>query len=118
MEELGQYLRTQRELRKVSLSDISEDTKIAVNWLRSIEDDRWGDLPGKTFAKNFVKSYAKSLGLDVDDVILRYDALMIEGAEPEDSTGELALRPKKRVKWVIAVLLLIVAAAIILLTLF
>lgn len=73
MESLGQYLKTQREIRKVGLPDISDETKIAVNWLEAIEEDKWANLPGKAFARGFIKAYSKSLGLDVEDVLLRYD---------------------------------------------
>ena len=72
-EQLGCYLKTQRELRQVDIRAVSDETKIAVNWLRVIEADDWDKLPGKTFARGYAKAYAQALGLDVDDVVSRYD---------------------------------------------
>ena len=93
MESLGQYLKSQRVLRSVDLLRLSEETKIAVDWLESIESDNWGHLPGMAFRKGFVKSYARSLGLDEDEVMLRYSSCVKD--EEETQQESLTLVPKK-----------------------
>jgi cytoskeletal protein RodZ len=42
--------------------------------LNRIEDDRFDELPGEVFARGFLKSYARALGVPENDVLERYDA--------------------------------------------
>lgn len=112
MESLGQYLKTQRKLRNMELSSISAETKIAMNWLKAIEEDRWNDLPANTFARGFVKSYAKAVGLDVEGVMLSYEDL-VKGSGEEigwvQSVIEENLREKPKIFWVAIVMIILIA---------
>ncbi|OGQ26541.1 MAG: hypothetical protein A3I75_07930 [Deltaproteobacteria bacterium RIFCSPLOWO2_02_FULL_50_16] len=72
-ETLGQYLRRERELRKVSLEEISRETKIHINFLAALEIDNYERLPGHVFVRGFLKAYAHFVGLDFNDIMLRYD---------------------------------------------
>jgi cytoskeletal protein RodZ len=72
MESLGSYLRKERELRQMSLEEISQSTRIPLKMLLHIEEDAFDVLPGEVFARGFLKSYARSVGLDADDVLARY----------------------------------------------
>ena len=71
MESLGSYLRYERELRQISLEEIAQTTRIPLRTLQHIEGDALDRLPGEVFTRGFVKSYAKSVGLDEDDVLER-----------------------------------------------
>lgn len=73
METIGNYLKRQREIRKIPLQDISTATKINLRFLKALEEDALGTLPGPAFAKGFVKSYAKSIGLDPEEVTLQME---------------------------------------------
>ena len=73
MESIGQFLRTERELRQLSLEELSQTTRIPLRSLQLLEDDRLDGLPGDVFVRGFVKSYAKAVGLGVDDVLRRYE---------------------------------------------
>lgn len=72
MESLGHFLRHERELRQMSLEEIAQTTRIPIRMLQHIEDDQLDLLPGEVFARGFLKSYARSVGLPVDDVLTRY----------------------------------------------
>lgn len=72
MESLGSYLRKERELRQMSLEEIAQTTRIPLKMLLHIEEDAIDALPGEVFARGFLKSYARSVGLDADDVLARY----------------------------------------------
>jgi cytoskeletal protein RodZ len=72
MESLGSYLRYERELRQISLEEIAQTTRIPLRMLQHIEDDHLDELPGEVFVRGFLKSYARSVGLDVDEVLARY----------------------------------------------
>lgn len=72
MESLGHYLRHERELRQMSLEEIAQTTRIPIRMLQHLEDDDLERLPGEVFTRGFLKSYARSVGLSVDDVLARH----------------------------------------------
>ena len=72
MDSLGEYLKTVRESQNLTLGKVSESTKIREPLLRAIESDRYDLLSGPFYVKGFLETYAKYLGLDPADVILRY----------------------------------------------
>lgn len=72
MDSLGTYLRYERELRQISLEEISQTTRIPLRMLQRIESDDFEHLPGEVFVRGFLKAYATSVGLSPDDVIERY----------------------------------------------
>ncbi len=74
METIGQYLKRERELRNISLKEISTATRIRENLLLAIEEDRHDLLPAPVFVKGFLVSYGKHIGLDPGDVVLRYES--------------------------------------------
>ena len=71
-ETLGKYLRQQRESKKISLREVAKSTKIRDHILEAIEGDQYHLLPPSTYVKGFLLSYAKYLGLNPKDVLLRY----------------------------------------------
>ena len=68
----GEYLKRERELRDISLREISDETKVSFRYLEALEEDNRAKLPAEVFIKGFVRSYAKYIGLDPDEAILRY----------------------------------------------
>jgi cytoskeleton protein RodZ len=70
---LGEFLRRERELRHISLDNVAERTKISRRYLEAIEEERYDRLPGETFARGFIRSYAQSIGLDPEDALLIYN---------------------------------------------
>lgn len=76
MEPLGKYLRKERELKKVSLGELSTNTRVRGHILKAIEEDRYDLLPSPTFVKGFLTSYAKYVGIDPNDVVHRYQVAL------------------------------------------
>ena len=72
MGSLGESLRKEREARGISLEEISQHTKISGRLLKFIEEDQFDRLPGGIFNKNFVRQYARYVGLDEETVIQEY----------------------------------------------
>ncbi|MFH0814001.1 MAG: helix-turn-helix domain-containing protein [Pseudomonadota bacterium] len=72
MEFPGKYLKAERESRNLSLKEVSESTKIKERFLKDIEDDQYEHLPHPVYVKGFLNIYAKYLGLDPNDIILRH----------------------------------------------
>lgn len=116
MEQLGSYLKTQRELRQIDIHDVSAVTKIGVIWLQIIEEDKWDDLPGKTFARGYTKAYATALGLDIDDVMSRYDNMYsgMDMIEVGDNIVKLTKKRTSRLKRFIPIIIVAVAIATVL----
>lgn len=73
MSGFGEKLRRQREMRGVSLEEISATTKIGTRSLQAIEDEDFDKLPGGIFNKGFVRAYARYLGLDEEQTVADFD---------------------------------------------
>src|SRR6266699_1954737 len=70
----GDHLKREREMRGVSLDEISAATRIATRFLRAIEKEQWDQLPGGVFNRGFVRAVARYLGLDEEDIVAEYAA--------------------------------------------
>jgi hypothetical protein len=64
MPEIGQTLRETRMRNRVDITEVEAGTKIRAKYLRALENEEWDLLPGPTFVKTFLRSYADYLGLD------------------------------------------------------
>lgn len=82
----GEYLKRERELREVSLEDISSEIRVSVKLLKALEADDYQSLPHTAFVKGFIKAYCKYLGLDGNEALLRYELYLQEVAEFEEPT--------------------------------
>ena len=77
----GEYLRREREMRGVSLEEISTATKISIRFLQAIEDEELSKLPGGIFTRSFVRTYARYLGLEEERVLA--DCQLADQQKPE-----------------------------------
>ena len=111
MESLGQYLKTQRELRDVSILDVSNETKIGINWIEAMESDNWDVLPCKTFARGFLKAYAKSLGLETEEVVTRYDDLKNCPESGQKDIPNSQCKSSRKIIWLLGAAAVVAAAA-------
>jgi cytoskeleton protein RodZ len=80
----GDKLKREREMRRITLDEISESTKIPRRYLESLERETFESLPGGVFNKGFVKAYARFLGLDEEQAVADYVAVAKEEPPPED----------------------------------
>lgn len=62
--EIGKTLREARTRRRIELSEAEASTKIRVRFLRAMENEEWDVLPGDSYARGFIRTYAAYLGLD------------------------------------------------------
>ena len=72
MSAFGENLRREREMRGVSLEEISSATKISLRFLDAIEREDFSKLPGGIFSRSFIRSYARYLGLDEERVVAEF----------------------------------------------
>ena len=72
MQTVGSYLKSSREAKNISLSDISQHTKISKWYLDCLEKDELKDIPGGPYIKGYISSYAEFVGIDEDEAIEKY----------------------------------------------
>jgi cytoskeleton protein RodZ len=79
MPEIGATLREARMRARTDISEIESETKIRAKYLRALENEEWDLLPGPTYVKSFLRTYAEALGLDgkllVEEYKLRHERL-------------------------------------------
>jgi hypothetical protein len=73
-EGLAMWLRSGRANKKLSLEDVAKITKIQPRILEKLERGELDGLPAEVFVKGFVRSFAKCVGLDEQEAIVRYGA--------------------------------------------
>ena len=56
----------------IDVSEIEAKTKIRAKYLRALENEEWDLLPGPTFVKSFLRTYADALGLDSKALLEQY----------------------------------------------
>lgn len=98
---LGEKLRQAREDRGLTISEVAEQTRISALYLESIENNDYRTLPGGIFNKGFVKSYARHVGLNEQDALQDYAALLSEqgsdvGDDPKTYRPEVLTDDRSR----------------------
>jgi cytoskeleton protein RodZ len=101
----GERLKRERELREVSLDELSKATRISSRFLLALENEDWGKLPGGVFGHGFVRSIARYLGLAEESLLGEYDLARAEKLPPAPPKPEEPIPSAP--KWVPAVALLV-----------
>jgi transcriptional regulator with XRE-family HTH domain len=83
VEKIGEKLKNARELKKLSIKDISKETNISGRYLEAIEDEEFDKIPGETYLLGFLRVYSEYLKLDADEIVQGYKGYKIgESATP------------------------------------
>jgi len=69
---VGEILQTARERKGVDLARAERETKIRARHLMALESGDFADLPAQVYAKGFLRNYSTYLGLDADEVLVRW----------------------------------------------
>jgi len=108
----GEHLKREREMRGVSLEEVSAATRISTRFLEAIENEKWDELPGGVFNRGFIRSIARFLGLDEDGLVAEY-ALETKGAHDvrpaPEHPAEIPRKWQPTIFAVIAIFLIILA---------
>ncbi|MDX6697544.1 MAG: cytoskeleton protein RodZ [Solirubrobacteraceae bacterium] len=82
MPDIGATLQEARMRARIDISEVESATKIRAKYLRAIENEEWEMLPGPTFVKSFLRTYADYLGIDgkllVEEYKLRHEPVPSE----------------------------------------
>ena len=90
MASIGERLRQERQRQNLDLAKVANQTKISRQFLEAIEAEEWGRLPGKFFVNNFVRQYARALGVDAREVDAELERLF----EGEDTVSVIERNPQ------------------------
>ena len=91
----GERLKRERELREVSPNEIVVATRISLRFLEALENEDWDKLPGGIFNRGFVRSVARYLGLDEEDLLAEYDLAHRDQSEvPPAAENRIPAAPK------------------------
>ncbi len=72
MESVGDFFRQVRETKGLTVDEVASKTRIRTDFVKALEEGNFAKLPDQVFARGFVRSYARSLGLDEEDAIHRF----------------------------------------------
>jgi hypothetical protein len=71
----GRFLRAVRELRKVTLDELAEETRISLRYLHALESNDFTSLPAATFVRGYVKELSRALKIEDVGIVEGYLAL-------------------------------------------
>jgi cytoskeletal protein RodZ len=121
MPTIGDTLREARMRQHLDIADVEARTKIRAKYLRALENEEFGMLPGPTFVKTFLRTYAEALGLDPQVLVEEYRSTYesrdeIEHLQPLGPTGVARdrRRPAPRGPWVAIGLAVVAVVAVLL----
>src|SRR5450432_2386560 len=69
----GELLKRERELREVSLNELTVKTRVPIRFIEALENEDWKKLPGGVFNRGFVRVIARYLGLSEEHFLSEYD---------------------------------------------
>src|ERR1044071_9197075 len=116
MPEIGETLREARMRKRIDMTEVETATKIRGKSLRALENEEWDLLPGPTFVKTFLRTYAEYLDLDprllVEEYRQRYERPTTQDLTPfgPGMGGQRRRRRRRRAIGPLVVMLLGVAA--------
>ena len=120
MPDIGTTLREARMRARIDISEIESETKIRAKYLRALENEEWDLLPGPTYVKSFLRTYADALGLDgkllIEEYKLRHERLSDVELQPIAPPGQRERRRRPRAAiprgWLVAVVVLALLAGL------
>ena len=94
----GERLKRERELREVSMEELTKATRISTRFVEALENEDWDKLPGGVFGHGFVRTIARYLGLNEEALLGEYDLARAAHSPPAEP------KPEERIpsppKWI------------------
>lgn len=114
---IGEMLRNKRIVKYYSIEDIAKQLRLSPNTIIALESDDYTSLPGITFVRGYIRSYAKLLEIAEESVMARFQS--ISASEPEPALPPVTLFKKQAsvndrgIRWLSYLILLVLAALVI-----
>jgi cytoskeletal protein RodZ len=117
MPALGDEFRSAREARGLSLSDVAERLHIRSVYLAAIEDEDWSAIGPPVYIRGFMRTYARFLGLDAEELVARFSAgsptTAVAAARPDERARAAREGGERSRPSLVAIIALVVAAAVV-----
>jgi len=92
VESIGEFFKQVRETKGLTVDEVASKTRIRTDFVKALEEGNFAKLPDQVFARGFVRSYARSLGLDEEDAIHRFTQSAGAFYEKQDERERLRVR--------------------------
>jgi cytoskeleton protein RodZ len=92
VESIGEFFKQVRETKGLTVDEVASKTRIRTDFVKALEEGNFAKLPDQVFARGFVRSYARSLGLDEEDAIHRFTQSAGAFYEKQDERERLKVR--------------------------
>jgi cytoskeletal protein RodZ len=92
--EIGASLREARARQGLDFTEMEHRTKVRAKYLRALEDEQFSVLPGHTYIKGFLRTYADALGLDGQLYVDEYNSRFVVGED--DHPAQMRRVPQTR----------------------
>ena len=107
---VGRTLSAARKKKRLRYKKLSSELNIDESYLVALEEDNFELIPGgEAYVKGFLRSYAKKLDLNPDEIIQIYSSAREKFSDK--SSGDLSLQPKKdyinQTKYLLALVLVL-----------
>lgn len=109
---IGYRLQQAREGKKLSVADAASQLRFTRAAVIHLEQEEWDKLHGRIYARGYLLSYVKFLGLPIDDMLTAFNAQYgeTEGERPSKLLMSKSLPDEKHFPWLISLLIIIVLA--------
>ncbi|BDG06214.1 helix-turn-helix domain-containing protein [Anaeromyxobacter oryzae] len=105
----GRWLARERELRGLSRDEVGRATKLAPGVVEALESGDEARMPPRAYVVGYLRAYAAAVGLDPDEVVLRYE----EAAGPlTDARGKGRHAPQPRTVGIAVAVVAAIAATV------
>lgn len=108
MNQLGPIFRDARMKSDKTIDDAVRETKIAKKYLTAIENEDFDIFPGETYLIGFLRNYAQFLGLDPDEMVIKYRDYKIQ--EQPAPIEQLTARPRNTRRNILLVFVILIVA--------
>ena len=107
----GELLKREREMREISLNELTVATRVSPRFLEALENEDWAKLPGGVFNRGFVRAIARYLGLSEERFLAEYDLArgQVNGGAPPTQANRIPFSSK----WLVVLLVLLGLAVVV-----
>lgn len=93
---VGDILRKERERQRMTIPEIEEGTSIRASYIEAIESGEYDKMPGRVYAKGFIKNYANFLNLNGDEMVKQFMTEVSPPAEVVEQTKDVTPESKSK----------------------
>ncbi len=112
---LGQYFKSEREKREITLKEIEQITKIPAQTLKFLEEDQIDVLPPRAFLRGFLQVISKEFDFDEEELVKHLDETLAAHEKKEEAKSRLqSVRGKSsHLRLILVIVMILIIASVI-----